>query len=224
MTGTTITFENRAGETVEGYLAAPDKALAGVVVLQEWWGLNAQIRSVADRLSDAGFAALAPDLYRGRVTGDPDEANHLMEGLDWIGATETDVAAAVDLLGEAGHKVGVLGFCMGGALAVIAAARIEACAASVCYYGLPPADQARPSDLRCPFQGHFADDDDWCTPAAVDAFESGLDGSTGPNEIHRYPASHGFFNETIDEFDPEEAARSWDRAIAFLRTHLETAA
>ncbi len=90
--GNTITFECPGGGSASGHLASAEGSSAGVVVIQEWWGLNDQIRGVADRFAAEGFNALAPDLYGGRVTAEPDEANHLMGGLDWLGATETDEA------------------------------------------------------------------------------------------------------------------------------------
>ena len=189
-------------------------------MIQEWWGLNDQIKGVAERFAAAGFTALAPDLYHGRVTGEPDEANHLMEGLDWVGATEVEVRGALQYLKARLERAAVMGFCLGGALSAIAAARLADCDAAVCYYGMPPKEQAEPADIRVPFQGHFAHQDDWCTPAAVDAFEAAL-GATGvPQEIHRYQAAHAFFNETVEAYDAQAAAQSWQRTLAFLRAHL----
>jgi carboxymethylenebutenolidase len=183
--GAMIAFNCPDGSAATGYLAEVDGARAGVVVIQEWWGLNAQIKGVAERFAAAGFTALAPDLYQGRVTGEPDEANHLMEGLDWVGATEVEVQGALQYLKARLERAAVMGFCLGGALTVIAAAKLADCDAAVCYYGIPPNEQAEPADIRVPFQGHFANDDDWCTPAAVDAFETAL-GATGvAQEIHR---------------------------------------
>ncbi len=215
-----IAFNCPDGSTASGYLAEVDGARAGVVVIQEWWGLNDQIKGVAERFAAAGFTALAPDLYGGRVTGEPDEANHLMTGLDWVGATEIEVQGALQYLKARLERAAVMGFCMGGALTAIAAARLADCDAAVCYYGIPPKEQAEPADIRVPFQGHFANRDDWCTPAAVDAFEAAL-GATGvPQEIHRYAAAHAFFNETVEAYDAQAAAQSWQRTLAFLRAHM----
>ena len=116
----TITYRCPGGGIGRGYLAEAQGARAGVVVWQEWWGLNDQIRGVAARVADAGFTALAPDRYDGRVTGDADEANPLMQGLDWVGATNEEVEGAVRRLKESLPGVAVIGFCMGGALTVIA--------------------------------------------------------------------------------------------------------
>ena len=145
--GEMITITTADGD-MDGYIARPSDARAGVIVLQEWWGLNDQIKRVADRFAEAGYAALAPDLYRGRVTQDPDEANHMMTGLDWVGATETDVAAATKHLRRDVDKVAVMGFCMGGALTVIAGVKLAGCDAAVCYYGIPPVEQADPAQMR----------------------------------------------------------------------------
>ncbi len=218
--GAMITLRCPDGSEASGYLAEAEGARAGVVVIQEWWGLNDQIKGVAERFAAAGFTALAPDLYDGRVTGEPDEANHLMGGLDWVGATEVEVRGALQYLKARLERAAVMGFCMGGALTVIAAAKLADCDAAVCYYGIPPKEQAEPADIRVPFQGHFANQDDWCTPAAVDAFETALGGTGVAWEIHRYEAAHAFFNETVAPYDAQAAARSWQRTLAFLRAHL----
>ncbi len=215
-----IAFNCPNGSTASGYLAEVDGARAGVVVIQEWWGLNDQIKGVAERFAAAGITALAPDLYRGRVTGAPDEASHLMDGLDWVGATEVEVLGALQYLKARLERAAVMGFCLGGALSVIAAAKLTDCDAAVCYYGIPPKEQAEPAHIRVPFQGHFANDDDWCTPAAVDAFETALRGTGVAQEIHRYDAAHAFFNETLGAYDAQAAAQSWQRTLAFLRSHM----
>ncbi len=222
--GRTIRFACPDGSQASGYLAEAEGAKAGVVVIQEWWGLNEQIRGVAERLAAEGFTALAPDLYGGRVTTLPDEANHMMEGLDWVGATSVEVRGALRHLKASLPKAAVMGFCLGGALSVIAGASLDECDAAVCYYGIPPKDQADPADLRVPFQGHFADQDDWCTPAAVDEFSAelavALAGAGIAYEIHRYPVAHAFFNEAVEAYDAQAAALSWTRTLAFLRATL----
>ncbi len=220
MMGNTITFDCPGGGSASGHLATAGGSSAGVVVIQEWWGLNDQIRGVADRFAAEGFNALAPDLYGGRVTAEPDEANHLMGGLDWVGATETEVAGALNHLKGSCDKVAVMGFCMGGALTVIASVKLAECDAGVCYYGIPPAEQANPAEIGVPFQGHFANQDDWCTPDAVNALAATLEGAVAVHELHRYDAAHGFFNETVAAHDAQAAAVSWDRTLAFLRAHL----
>ena len=119
--GKTVEFKRPDGKTCSGYSSEPTKGAnaPGIVVIQEWWGLNDQIKSVADRFAAAGYNALAPDLYKGRVTQKPDEANHLMTGLDFVGASDQDIAGAVKHLAGLSRKVGVTGFCLGGALVIL---------------------------------------------------------------------------------------------------------
>lgn len=221
--GETIQFKTAGGADAPGYLATPaggDGAPA-VVVIQEWWGLNDQIRSVADRFAQAGYRALVPDLYRGRVTQDPDEANHLMTGLDWGGATEQDVRGAVQHLKAGGGKCAVLGFCMGGAITIIAGVKVPEVDAAVCFYGIPPEQVADPRRMRVPFQGHFATQDGWCTPAAVEALQAQLAQSNAPHELFSYEADHAFFNEERpDVYDAQAAQQAWERSLAFLKAHL----
>src|SRR5438094_9950526 len=116
--GRMIEFSRPDGGKTKGYLAGGEQSRPGIVVIQEWWGLNDQICGVADRFARAGYIALAPDLYRGRVVSTPDEANHLMIGLDFPDATHQDLRGAAQHLGGTSGKVAVLGFCMGGALTI----------------------------------------------------------------------------------------------------------
>lgn len=218
--GRMIDVKRPDGGSTRGYLADAGKGRPGVVVIQEWWGLNDQICGVADRFARNGYNALAPDLYQGRVTQKPDEANHLMEGLDFPGATHQDLRGAVQHLKAIGGKVAVMGFCMGGALTIAAAVHVPEADAGVCFYGIPPKEFANPEKIAIPFQGHFANQDDWCTPAAVDALEADLKKASVPSEIFRYDAQHAFFNEVSDAYDVASARDSWERMAAFLKTQL----
>lgn len=214
-------FSRPDGSLCSGYLAEAGAGRPGVIVIQEWWGLNAQICGIADRLAGAGFNALAPDLFHGRVTQDADEANHLMSGLDFAGATHQDIHGAVDHLARISGKIGVMGFCMGGALTIAAAVHVPGLAAAVCFYGIPPKEFADPTNIRIPFQGHFAQRDDWCTPAAVDALVVAMQKAGQSPEIYRYDAAHAFFNESRPEvYDGEKAQLAWQRTLDFLRRHL----
>jgi carboxymethylenebutenolidase len=219
--GDMVQYPTPNGATVSGYLARATGSQKQVVVLQEWWGLNPQIRGVCDRFAAAGFNALAPDLYRGRVTTSPDEANHLMTGLDWSGATTQDVRGAVQYLKANGGKAAVMGFCMGGALTIIATVKIPELDAGVCFYGIPPQEVADPQQTRVPLQGHFANQDDWCTPAAVNALEATLKSAGVRHEVFRYEAQHGFFNEQRpDVYSANDSKLAWERMLGFLHTHL----
>jgi carboxymethylenebutenolidase len=220
--GAMIEFSRPDGGKTTGYLASAGSFRPGIVVIQEWWGLNDQICGVADRFARAGYNALAPDLYKGRLTAMPDEANHLMSNLDFPDATHQDLRGAAQHLkaasGPSAAKVAVMGFCMGGALTVAAAVHIPECAAGVCFYGIPPKEFADPAKITVPFQGHFANQDDWCTPAAVDALETAMQGSKP--EIYRYDAAHAFFNERSPAYDVVCATQAWDRMAAFLKARL----
>jgi carboxymethylenebutenolidase len=222
--GTMIDFPKTSGGTARGYLAeARDPKAPGVVVIQEWWGLQGQIKSVCDRLAEAGFTALAPDLYGGKVVPyhDSAAANATMSSLDFKRSTDEEVRGAVRHLAARGGKVGLTGFCMGGAVTVIGAVRIPELAAAVCFYGVPPESVASPDDIRVPFQGHFASQDDWCTPAVVDAFERKLRAAGRTFELHRYPGHHAFMNsERKEVHDPSAAKQAWERAVEFFRKHL----
>ncbi|MBK7973026.1 MAG: dienelactone hydrolase family protein [Deltaproteobacteria bacterium] len=221
--GEMIQFKRPDGRAGSGYLAVPShgEAAPGVVVVQEWWGLQAQIKGVADRFAEAGFRALAPDLYEGRIARDAGEASQMMNGLDFVDAAQQDVRGAVRHLKMSGGKVAVTGFCMGGAITLIAAVHVPECDAAVCFYGIPPEEAADPRSVRVPFQGHFADQDGWCNPKAVNDLEKGLASAAVPAEIHRYAAQHAFFNEQRPEVhDPAAATLAWERSIKFLRKHL----
>jgi carboxymethylenebutenolidase len=140
-----------------------------------------------------------------------------MTGLDFAGATHQDIRGAARRLASRGSKVAVMGFCMGGALTVAAAVHVPEVSAAVCFYGIPPKEFADPAAIAMPFQGHFANRDDWCTPAAADALEQAMKTAGRTPEIHRYEAAHGFFNERRgDVYDAACAQQAWDRMSAFL--------
>src|SRR6266576_6737322 len=218
--GSMIDFKRPDGSTCKGYVAEAGRDKPAIVVIQEWWGLNDQIKGVADRFAKAGYNALAPDLYKGRVTTQPDEANHLMTGLDFPDATHQDLRGAAQHLKSGSGKVAVMGFCMGGALTIAAAVHVPEAAAAVCFYGIPPKEFADPARIKIPFQGHFANQDDWCTPAAVDQLESALQQARASYEIYRYDAAHAFFNERSAAYDLASANQAWERMAGFLEKRL----
>ena len=218
--GSMIDFKRPDGSSCKGYLAEAGRGKPGIVVIQEWWGLNDQICGVADRFARLGYNALAHDLYKGRVTQKPDEANHLMSGLDFVGASDQDLAGAVKHLAGMGGKVAVMGFCMGGALTLAACARIGGIACGVPFYGIPPGQLADPARIKVPIQGHFANKDDWCTPAAVNDLEKAMKAAGNAPEVHRYDAAHAFSNERSEAYDVKSANAAWERMTAFLKKHL----
>lgn len=222
--GTSISFKRPDGKDAKGYLANASAGDApGIVVIQEWWGLSEQIKALTDRFALAGFDALAPDLYNGKVVPyhDTEAANREMSSLDFMDATTQTVRGAAQYLARNGAKVGLTGFCMGGAVTIIGAAKVSELTAGVAFYGIPPEQAAKPSDIRIPLQGHFASKDDWCTPAAVDAFEKAAKAAGKDVEFFRYDADHAFVNEQRAEVHDREAAeQAWGRAIAFFKKHL----
>lgn len=222
--GTTITFKRPDGKDAKGYLANAARGNApGVVVIQEWWGLSANIRALTDRFALAGFDALAPDLYEGVVVPyhDADAAGKEMNSLNFIEATEQNVRGAAQYLKRNGAKVGLTGFCMGGAVTIIGAAKIPELAAGVAFYGIPPEQAAKPADVKIPLQGHFANKDDWCTPQAVDAFEKAMKAAGKDFEAFRYDADHAFVNEERAAVHDRAAAElAWGRATDFFKKHL----
>ncbi|MBL9105866.1 MAG: dienelactone hydrolase family protein [Myxococcales bacterium] len=221
-----ISFTRPDGQQAPGYVFPAAAANApAVVLIQEWWGVNEQIKGVARRLADAGYGVLIPDLYRGKLAATGDEANHLMTGLDFPDAVHQDLVGAVDHAQRYHGKVAVMGFCMGGALTIAAAAHIPTLAAAVCFYGVPPAAIADPTTIRVPLQCHFAEQDDWCTPAVVADLEAKLRAGDVPFELHRYDAQHAFLNESRPEVhDPAAAALAWQRTLEFLGRHLGSSA
>jgi carboxymethylenebutenolidase len=230
--GTMVSFNRPDGKPVQGWLAEPARAAGGpapgVVVIQEWWGLNDQIRGVAERLAHAGFVALVPDLYRGKRTVEQEEASHLMQGLDFGDAASQDVRGAVQHLKARGGKVGCVGFCMGGAVALLAACNSPELDAVVTWYGFPPLEYVDASRLKLPVQGHWATQDEFFPIAKVDQLEAKLEEAGVACDFHRYLARHAFGNEEAvgdgriaqTQFDPVWAARAWDRTFAFLGANL----
>ncbi len=226
--GTMVEFKRPDGQVATGWLAEAPNAVASVVVIQEWWGLNDQIRGVAERLAGAGFSALVPDLYKGKSTVEAEEAHHLMTGLDFADAAANDVRGAVQFLKArriGSGKVGVTGYCMGGALTVLALTMAPEVDAGVVWYGLPPLEYVDASKIGArPVLAHWALQDQAFSIDKVDALEARLLEAKVRYEGHRYLAQHGFANETalgprripITQYDPVWAQQAWDRTMRFF--------
>lgn len=217
------------GSTVSGYLAVPDAGTGpGVVVIQEWWGLVDHIKDVCDRFADEGFVALAPDLYHGETTTEPDEAGKLMMALNLERAAR-DLIGAVQSLNErdetTGGGVGVVGFCMGGGLALWLATLVpERVAAAVPFYGVIPWEAAQPdySQLRAAVQGHYGTADGFVSVDDVRSLEHRLKDLGKDVEFHLYEdQDHAFFNDTRpDAYDADSANQAWERTLSFLRSRI----
>ena len=214
------------GHTTAGYLAVPPSGSgAGLLVIQEWWGLVDHIRDVCDRFAAEGFVALAPDLYHGVATRSPDEAGKLHMALN-IGRAAADLRGAADALLErpetASSKVAVLGFCMGGQLALYAGAEFpDRIAAVVDFYGVHPKVRIDPARLAVPVLAHFAERDASVPVASARQFVEKVKASGGSIDAHFYSADHAFFNDTRPTvYDKAAAGAAWERTLAFLRRHL----
>lgn len=219
------------GRTASGYLAIPRAGRGfqpgpGVIVIQEWWGLVDHIKSVCDRFADAGFVALAPDVYHGQTTKSPDEAGKLMMALR-IDEAEQDISGAIQYLLDhdavTGDKVGIVGFCMGGALALYAATKNSNVAACVVFYGIHPNVKPDLPNLNAPVLGIYAEKDGFVTPDVVRQLEQQLKSLGKQVETHIYPQTdHAFFNDTRPEvYNAEASADAWQRTIDFFRQHLK---
>jgi len=218
-----VQFKRPDGETCPGYLATPKEGAGahGFVCIQEWWGLNEQIKKTADRLAEAGYRALVPDLYRGNVAKASDEASHMMANLNLSDAAGQDIRGAVQYLKQSSKKVAVGGFCMGGVLTILAAVRVPEMDAGACFYGIPDLPAAEIKKIKIPLIGHFANQDGWITPAKVNDFEAALKQSKSHFEIYRYDAQHAFMNEARPGvYDAVSAKLAWERTLKFLKNVL----
>jgi carboxymethylenebutenolidase len=216
------------GTRGQGYLAIPESGSGpGVVVIQEWWGLVDHIKDVCERFAREGFVALAPDLYRGQATAEPDEAGKLMMAMN-IEQAAKDMSGAVDEVARrsgTGGGVGVIGFCMGGGLALmLGAQRGDAVQAVAPFYGLIPWPGAQPdyTKMTAAVQGHYAEKDDYFNPDAVAALEKELMAAAVDVEMFIYPgADHAFFNDERPEvYDAGAASQAWGRVLDFFRLKL----
>lgn len=222
---TRVTFKSKTGSDISGELATPsgaDKAPA-VVLVQEWWGVNDHVRDLVGRLAAEGFLVVAPDLYHGKTTKDAAEASKLMSELDTLAAVG-EIAGAVAYLKEhprGNGKVGVIGFCMGGALSFASACHIDGLSAVVPFYGIPPAEKVDYSKVTAPILAHVAKRDEWVTVPKAQEIKKQLDDRGHPLQLEIYDADHAFMNDTRPEvYDKANAKLAWDRTVAFLKKHL----
>lgn len=217
------------GHRASGYLATPAGGSGpGVVVIQEWWGLVPHIQDVCERFATEGFVALAPDLYDGTTTTEPDEAGKLMMALN-IERAAQDLKGAAEYLQTRSEvtsdQLGVTGFCMGGGLTLVAGCHApELFGAVVPWYGLIPWPEAEPDwdALAAPVLGHYAEQDGFFNPEAARALEQDLKSRGKDVTFTIHPGvDHAFFNDSRPEvYDPETSARAWLATTEFLRRHL----
>ncbi|KAE9620693.1 hypothetical protein Lal_00019349 [Lupinus albus] len=224
--------------TFDAYVVGKEDA-PGIVVLQEWWGVDFEIKNHAVMISQlgSGFKALIPDLYRGKVGLDVAEAQHLMDGLDWQGAVH-DIRASINWLKANGSKkAGVTGFCMGGALSIASSVLVPEVDAVVAFYGVPSSELADPAQAKAPIQAHFGEQDNFVgfsDVTAAKSLEEKLKASGVPNEVHLYPGNgHAFMNRSQEGInrrknmglaDEDEAAvqLAWSHFQSWMTRYLSS--
>jgi carboxymethylenebutenolidase len=224
MNGRMMNFTGN-GQTHEGYISTPSAGGPGIVVIQEWWGLNDHIKDVCDRFAAEGFTAFAPDLYQGKNATSPDEAGKLMMALN-IGEAEKTLRGAIRTLIAnedcISGTVGVVGFCMGGQLAMFAAAtnpkEVSAC---VNFYGIHPKVKPPYAQMKAAVLGLFGEKDSSVNSDVVEGLRKELSAAGKNFEFHTYKnVGHAFFNDTRPVYDAESAKDAWQRTLVFFRMHV----
>jgi carboxymethylenebutenolidase len=224
MAGTMVEFPAN-GTTTSGYLATPPPGKGpGVLVIQEWWGLVPHIKKVCDRFAAEGFTALAPDMYHGQTATEPGGAEKLFMALN-IGQAEKDLRGAAQYLARESStkKLGAVGFCMGGQLALFAATVNPSIGASVNFYGIHPNVKPDYTKLSGPVLGLFAERDQFVTPQVAREVDAAIKKAGKQSEIHIYPGvDHAFFNdERKDAYNKGAAEDAWRRTLTFFRQQLK---
>ena len=223
-----VTYTRPDGKECSGFYVEPaaGPSAPGIVIIQEWWGVNDQIKGVAQKYAALGYRALIPDLYRGKVGLDAKEAEHLMSGLNFGEAAGQDIRGAVQYLKQTSKKVGVTGYCMGGALTLLAVANVPEADAGAVWYGFPPLEYIDASKITAPLIGHFAIHDAFFPIGKVDELQQKLDAAGVTYTFHRYEAQHAFGNETNVnkplpiKYDATAADTAWTRTVEFFGKHL----
>jgi carboxymethylenebutenolidase len=224
----TVSFKS-GDEKGTGFLVTPEGKgpFPAVLVIHEWWGLNDWVKARARDLAKEGYVALAPDLYRGKVTKNQDEAHQLMMGAP-PDRMERDLRAAFDFLAARPdvkkEKIGAVGWCMGGRWSLALAVAEPRLAASVAYYGAPPTDAASIAKIKAPILGNYGGDDKGPSPDTVRAFEAAMKKAGKPIDVKIYEgAGHAFANEENPWGGYREAAAkdAWARTSKFLAQHLK---
>ena len=225
MAGRMVEFDANGVKT-RGYLATPEGKGPGMLVIQEWWGLVGHIKKVCDRFAAEGYNTLAPDLYHGKAAKEPDEAGKLMMALD-IARAEKDLAGAARFLLSqptvTGSKLGVVGFCMGGQLALFAATTNPSIGACVNFYGIHPNVKPNYANLKGPVLGLYAEKDAFVTPKVAREVEAAIKAAGKSVEVHIYPGvDHAFFNDERPEvYNAAAAQDAWRRTLDSFAKHLK---
>ncbi len=229
--GAEVVYATVNGKPVRGYFSEPlhgKHPLPGIIVIHEWWGLNDNIRSMADQLAGQGYAALAVDLYGGQSAKDPNDAKKLMLGVfKNPDAARDNLKQAYAYLHdhERAPRIGVIGWCFGGGWSLQTALMFpDKLAAAVMYYGQPVDNVAELSKLKMPLMGFFGEQDKGITVQDVRAFQKALKAAKVHAKIHEYPhAGHAFANPSGQNYRPAAAADAWKRTLAFFARYLRGA-
>lgn len=224
MPATMVNFPSN-GSTTQGYLATPASGKGpGVLVIQEWWGLVGHIKNVCDRFAAEGFSALAPDMYHGQTASEPDGAGKLFMALN-IGQAEKDLRGAATYLAQhsSTSRLGAVGFCMGGQLALFSGTLNPTVGAVVNFYGIHPNVKPDYAKLSGPVLGLFAENDSFVTPQVARDTDAAIKKAGKTSEITIYPnVDHGFFNDDRpDVYNKAAADDAWRRTLAHFRQHLK---
>lgn len=220
-----MTERIRIADDVDAELATPagQDIHPGLIVIHEWWGLNDSIRAMCDRFAKEGFLVLAPDLYHGESATDPNEAMLLMQKLSTASAMQDIRAALARLKSDprCAGKIGITGFCMGGAMTFAAATSVDGLSAAVPFYGIPVPGYFDPAKVKCPIQAHFAKNDTSVDAGRAASFCEQVKALGGSMELYLYDAGHAFMRES----DPKvhhapSAAAAWSRTLGFLHQEL----
>lgn len=225
MSTSSIDIAVEGGGIAVGALAVPagEGPAPAVVIVHEWWGLNDDMRRVATRLASEGFIALAVDLYGGRAATRPEEALELMQALRTPEAMKVIGAGVTSLrtMPRSNGKVGITGFCLGGAMTLAAACQVSGIDAAAPFYGIPKPEYADYSRVRVPIQGHFGKKDGSIPVERPEAVAAAVRAGGGEMELFLYDAGHAFLREGDPHaYDAESAKLAWSRMLTFFRERL----
>lgn len=222
-----VSFASNGGQA-HGYLKTPESGSGpGLIVIQEWWGLDDHVADIVDRFATQGFVTLAPDLYGGRVAHDTDTAGKYLEQLP-VDRAARDLSGAVDFLivdpSVSSTKVGVVGFCMGGGFVLqLAALKGDLISAAVAFYGVGPGVPDEYLGITAPVQGHYAEKDAFYPVEQAREQERQIRAESQSSvEFFYYPAGHAFHNDKdkLGTYDPESARLAWQRTVDFLKANV----
>ena len=221
----TLNYDTAHGAST-AYAAMPDEVNDGtkaVIIIQEWWGLNDHIKDISNRYAEEGFIAVAPDLYRGKIATNPEEAGEMMNNLeleDGLDTIDNAIKAAKEKYGI--PKFGITGFCMGGTYALQAICHLEYLSAAAPFYGDIP-DETTLKNLKGPVLFVSGTKDKWINPEKVAELERIAKDNVLPVQSVKYEADHAFFNDTRPEvYDRQAAKDAWSKVISFFNENLTT--